>query len=334
MKILVFGQIYPDSFAKNILVTLRAMGHDAQAVTNPVFQTGRSISLLKVVNYANRVLPCLEQWPYRSLVRQAADFRPDLVLIPGEQPPPAVIRELKQKGRTTVVQWFPDALSNFGRHYVLAADYDAYFFNDEYIARFFRDKLKQRAYLLPEACNPMWHRRVELTAEDKERYGCDLTVAANLYWYRALIWEHFLDYDFKIWGAYAPRWLESPVRERYQNHYVAEEEKAKAFNAAKIVLNTMHFAVIEGFNARRFEAAGCGAFQIADWKPNLQEYFEPEKEIVTFRTLDELKEKVDYYLEHDRERQAIADRAYARAHDEHTHKRRLQRLLEVVFDGK
>ena len=334
MKISVFGAVYPDSFAKNILVTLQAMGHEARPVRSRWLEIDGSRFLGKAFNHLRLAAPRIEEWTYRPVISEAADFRPDLLIVAGEQPPPAVIRDLRRQTGTMVVQWFPDALANFGRQYVLASDYDAFFFKEAYIVRFFREKLLKRAYLLHEACNPMWHRRVDLTEGDKARYQCDLTVAANLYWYRALMLEHFLEYDLKVWGTNAPRWLMSPVRERYQHHYVAEEEKARAFNAAKVVLNTMHYAEIEGFNARLFEAAGCGAFQITDWKPELSRCFEPEKEVVTFQSMGELKEKVRYYLDHAEERQIIADQGYARAHREHTYERRLTRLLDLTFGGR
>ena len=92
----------------------------------------------------------------------------------------------------------------------------------------------------------------------------------------------------------------------------------------------MHYGEIQGVNCHLFEAADCGAFQIADWKPGLAELFEPEREIVTFRTRDELKEKVDYYLAHAEERREIADRAYRRAHREHTYEIRLRKMFDVL----
>jgi len=57
---------------------------------------------------------------------------------------------------------------------------------------------------------------------------------------------------------------------------------------------------------------------------------EPEKEIGTFRTRQELKERVDYYLAHPEERREIADRAYARTHREHTYEMRLQKMFEIL----
>jgi spore maturation protein CgeB len=295
------------------------------------FASTGSIRILKLMRYASHVVPSLEDWMLRALVRRAEVVKPDLILNIVGDVPPDVVRRVKEVSRGVIVLWYPDSVVNLGRGYALAADYDVYFFHDRYMVECFRDKLGKRAFLLPGACNPLWHRKVELSDEEKRFYGCDLTLAGNMYYYRALILERFMEFECKIWGVTYPRWLKSPVRRLYQNRYVAELEKAKAFNAAKIVLNVMHYGEIMGVNDRCFEAAGCGAFQIVDWKPNIAEFFEPEKEVVTFRTLGELKEKVRYYLEHEKERKEIADRAYERAHREHTYEKRLKRLLELAF---
>jgi spore maturation protein CgeB len=229
-----------------------------------------------------------------------------------------------------IAVWYPDSLVNLHRQYLLASDYDAWFFKDPYMVDMFRAKLGINAHYLPEACNPLWHRRVELNEADRRKYTCDLTVACSMYYYRARMLEEFKDYDLNIWGKIYPRWLDSPLRSQHRDVYVGEVEKAKAFNGARIVLNTLHYAEIVGVNCRLFEAAGCGAFQIADWRPGLAELFEPEREIVTFHTREELKERVDYYLNRPEERSKIADRAYARAHREHTYEVRLKKMFEVL----
>jgi spore maturation protein CgeB len=330
LKILVSGQFYPDSFGRNIAETARRMGHEvARVETTPLH---RHLNTLWVGFWmiAPRLFPALETRRQRKLVRAAREFAPDLILLTYGTLPPQVIRELRGVCSARIAVWYPDNLVNLGRQYLLASDLDAWFFKDPYIARILRDKLTLNAFYMPEACNNVWHRKVELSAEDQRKFGCDLVTASNMYYYRAKSLEPFRNYNLKIWGRSYPSWLSSPLRAVYQDIYVAEEEKARAFNAAKIVLNTMHYGEIEGVNCRLFEAAGCGAFQIADWKPALPDLFEPEREIVTFRTQQDLKEKVDYYLAHPDERQEIADRAYARAHQEHTYERRLEKMFEIL----
>ena len=330
LKILVSGQFYPDSFARNIAVTARHMGHKVTVVEDTPLHRHLRVLWAGFSTIVTKLFPKYEQRRQRRLVRAAEVFAPDLILLTYGTLPPSVVRQLRGACSGRIAVWYPDHLVNLGRQYLLASDLDAWFFKDPYMVRVFRDKLALNAFYLPEACNGLWHRRVELSAEDRRKYGCDLVTASNMYYYRAKSLEIFLNYDMKIWGKSYPSWLFSPLRAIYQDEYVAEEEKARAFNAAKIVLNTMHYGEIEGVNCRLFEAAGCGAFQIADWKPALSDLFEPEKEIVTFRTQQELREKVDYYLAHAEERREIADRAYVRAHREHTYDRRLEKMFEIL----
>lgn len=330
MRILISGRIYPDSFARNIAVAVEDMGHSV--VTVDPWPVRRRLGYAGEIlgEYLMRALPAFGRRRQRALARAAEEFQPDLVLISHGTLDPEVVREVRKVTPAKVAAWYPDSLANLGRQYLLASDLDAWFFKDPYMVDLFRAKLGLNAHYLPEACNPRWHRRVDLTDEDRRKYGCDLTSDCGMYYYRARILESLAGYDLKLWGTGFPFWLNSPLRARYTDQYVAELEKAKAFNAARIVLNTMCVGEIESVNCRLFEAAGCGAFQIADWKPGLPELFEPEREIVTFRTREELREKVDYYLARPEERQEIADRAYARAHREHTYEIRLQRMFEIL----
>ena len=330
MRVLISGNIFPDSFARNIAITLERQGHAVLTVEESTARLDQNSLRSKVWSTLARALPQVERRCHRALVRAAETFQPDLILAAHGLLPVEVVQEMKFTSDAKIAVWFPDHLVNLGRQYLLASNYDAWFFKDPYMVECFRAKLGINAHYLPEACNPLWHHRVELNETEKRMYGCDLTTACNMYYYRARILEMFADYDLRMWGKSYPHWLNSPLRSRYTDEYVGEIEKAKAFNGAKIVLNTMHYGEINGVNCRLFEAAGCGAFQIADWRPSLSDLFEPEHEIVTFHTREELKEKVDYYLTHPEERREIADRAYARSHREHTYEVRLKRMFEIL----
>ena len=330
MRILIFGNLFEDTFARNIVVTAEHMGHTALGVEESPMQKHHSRYLSSLRPVLANAFPSIESGRAKRLLKVVQTFQPDLVLACHGKLPPEVVKRIKDISAAKVAVWFPDHLVNLGRQYILAGSFDAWFFKDRYMAETFREKLELNAHYLPEACNPLWHRRVQPSSAEREKYGCDLCTASNMYYYRARILETFKDYDLKIWGKSYPSWLKSPLRNHYPGIYVAELEKAKAFNSEKIVLNTMHFGEILSVNCRLFEAAGCGAFQIADHKPVLPELFEPEREIVTFRTRAELKEKVDYYLARPEVRREIADRAYARAHREHTYERRIKKIFEVL----
>lgn len=330
MKILVVGPQFPDSFARNIVVTLERMGHQVTSAEGVRTRHHGNRLANGIWTCLHNALPSLEQGTFREVVRKAAGAHPDLALVTFAGLPPQVVGELKRVSGAKVVCWYTDPVTNLYRHYLLASDFDFVFLKEPFLVRVARDKLGLNAFYLPECCNAAWHRPIGLNAGDRKKYGCDLAAQGSLHYYRAQMLEPFADYDLKVWGRNCPAWLDSLVKKRYPGLFIAEGEKARAFASAKIVVNTLQCAEIDGVNCTLFEAAGCGAFQIADWKPSLPKLFEPELEIVTFRTRRELKEKVDYYLARPEERREIAARACARAHRDHTYEKRLEEIFKVM----
>jgi spore maturation protein CgeB len=330
MRILISGNSFSDSFARNIATTAQSMGHEVFGIDDSPAHRHLNVYWLSFWSVLPKIIPYLEDRRHSALLNLTEELQPDLLLITHGNIPPAVIERARHASSAKIISWYPDALVNLGRQYLLASPFDAWFFKDPYMVDVFKAKLGINAHYLPQACNSLWHRKVELNEADQRKYECDLCTAANMYYYRARLLEAFKNYNLKIWGNNYPNWIKSPARAHYQFIYVAELEKAKAFNCAKIVLNTMHFGEILGVNCRLFEIAGCGAFQIAEWKPALPGLFEPEREIVTFQTRKELKDKVDYYLAHPEERQTIADRSYARACREHTYENRLHKMFHIL----
>lgn len=55
---------------------------------------------------------------------------------------------------------------------------------------------------------------------------------------------------------------------------------------------------------------GAGGFVLSSYCAETAELFEEDKEIVMFKTPEELIEKTDYYLAHDAEREQIARAGY------------------------
>jgi spore maturation protein CgeB len=83
-------------------------------------------------------------------------------------------------------------------------------------------------------------------------------------------------------------------------------------------------------NLRLFEATGVGTLLITDWKKNLHEMFDPGKEVVAYRTSEECAEMIQYYLEHDEEREAIARAGQQRTLRDHTYSKRVQELVDII----
>ncbi|OMQ06242.1 hypothetical protein BW722_00750 [Lawsonia intracellularis] len=81
-------------------------------------------------------------------------------------------------------------------------------------------------------------------------------------------------------------------------------------------------------NQRVFDIPATGSFLITDWQQQMDTLFEPNKEVVSYREVGEIRELVQYYLTHPNQRKSIASAARQRVLAEHTWEHRLQTLLE------
>jgi hypothetical protein len=96
---------------------------------------------------------------------------------------------------------------------------------------------------------------------------------------------------------------------------------------SRIVLNRhIDAAAGRAGNMRLFEATGSGSCLLTDWKPNLGEFFDPEHEVVTFRSTEECMERIAWLLSHESERAAIAAAGQRRTLRDHSLSRRLLEL--------
>jgi spore maturation protein CgeB len=79
---------------------------------------------------------------------------------------------------------------------------------------------------------------------------------------------------------------------------------------------------------RNFEVPGCGGFLLTERVPHLERYFELDREVAMFDGVDDLIDKARYWMEHDDERQRVADAGYRRVLSEHTYDHRFAAIFE------
>lgn len=90
-------------------------------------------------------------------------------------------------------------------------------------------------------------------------------------------------------------------------------------------------------NIRMFEATGAETLLVTDAAPNLTQIFEPDKEVITYRNLEEALEKIKYYLANDEERKAIAHAGQQRTLQDHNSLLRAKEAATIfrrVLTGK
>lgn len=83
--------------------------------------------------------------------------------------------------------------------------------------------------------------------------------------------------------------------------------------------------------ARLFEIPGAGGFLLTQWAENMDLYYVPGVEVEVFRGVDELADKIRYYLDHPLERDSIAAAGFERTRRQHLYDDRLRQVLDFAM---
>jgi spore maturation protein CgeB len=326
MRVGVIGPTWPDSFAAHVIDALPNLGHEPVALGSS-FSVGNPYTSAAAM-VARNAVPALDERLQRRLARAALGAGCEVVISLEHRLMPAVVRQLRAGGIKTAM-WYPDALLNMGRQFMLLAPYDAVFVKEPHLVDRLRAVLGLPVYYLPEACNPRVH-RPHGTPAGTEPY---LVIAGNMYPSRILLLERLLaaGIPLRLYGGRFPRWAgPTPVRGAHTGRCVYGAEKAQVFRSATAVLNNLHPAEIYGVNARLFEAAGCGAAVLTEFRPALPELFAPGDEVLAFHDFDELVAQATRLLSEPGLSAKVGDAAAQRAHASHTYEQRLTVILDTL----
>ena len=315
---------------------------------------------LETVNYGHWLIPgrirakvpALDKWDMRRLnrllVEKAEVFRPDMVIVFGATNIyPETIAEIKRRFNPVTVNMIADFPLEFAFHVKSGPYYDFFFPSGTDGLMQYEKAGNTNGHWLPFGCDPELHKPVELTPEDKEKYGCDICFVGSNYSERAAVLEYLADFNLGLWGIGWERLpKDSKLRRHVRGGMLRPDEWVKAFSAAKIVLNivvrradiSQPFALSlkdEDFrmcNTRVFEILGCGAFQLVDSKADVLALFRGKEHIALFDydRPEQIAEIAGYYLAHPEEREMIAAAGRREALEKHTYKRRMEEMFSII----
>ncbi len=326
VRIGVVGPTGMDYFAENISDSLRRMGQVVIPL-GPAHAEHRGRLTRGAVMVARQALPRLDEKLQRRIVATALEAECEVVVNVDARLMPNAVTRLSRNG-IRVAFWFPDSVLTFGRELMLLAPYDALFFKDPHIVDRLQATLDAPVFYLPEACNPRWHRPLVPAGTEPH-----LIIAGTMRPGRVRLIERLMarGIPLKIYGAPVSRWLgESPMRAAHVGHPIWCEQKARIFRSAAGVLNPMHVAEFTGANARLFEAAGCGAAVLTEFRSCIPDLFDIGEEVLTFRDFDELVGHAVRLLGERGLAARLGDAAARRALRDHTYELRLAAILEKV----
>ncbi len=344
LKIMVVGPIYGGSLpiAGYCASALKKMGHQVDYVDNSkyndVFQSIPGITADK--NHQNQLRSMFISFLSEAVIARCAEFKPDLVLALAQAPLTEGSLQKLKENRIPTAMWFVEDFRFMNYWERIAPLYDFFFTIQR--NQFF-DKLAALGVgnfsYLPLAASPDIHRRLDVSKEETDAYGSDISFVGAGYHNRKFFFTGLLDFDLKIWGS---EWsVGLPLLGHIQRggEWIDTEESVKIFNASGININLHSSTYHEGVNPngdfvnpRTFEIAACGSFQLVDYRSEMSELFTIGKEIICFKDLNDAREKIRYYLNNPDLRKEISALGKERVLREHTYEHRMEKMLEFLFE--
>ncbi|MFB6356840.1 MAG: glycosyltransferase [bacterium] len=117
---------------------------------------------------------------------------------------------------------------------------------------------------------------------------------------------------------------------RYHGPVDLRTESPEVFANSKINLNIQRIYALDGLSDRVFNVMRSGGFLLTNHIPVMEELFEPGVHYDRYRTVNELKEKIDYYLTHESERLDIARNGQREVRKNHSIVERTKQLLKKL----
>lgn len=116
----------------------------------------------------------------------------------------------------------------------------------------------------------------------------------------------------------------------WQKGFAEPDEMIEIFNKSKIVLGFSTVGKNDDIyilKGRDFEVPLTGSFYLTGYHEELKEYFDLGKDIETYKSKEDLLEKVKYYLEHEIEREKIALFGYKKCFENYTAKASYEKVF-------
>jgi spore maturation protein CgeB len=247
----------------------------------------------------------------------------DVVLVfKGARLPPEDVRALRRRFGGRWVNWFPDDPHQLETSARLAPAYDCFFTHDSASVTRHRHA-GAAAYYLAFGCDPEYVR--PLPADG--RWRAPLVFVGSRDPVREPVLRELDELGLATWG---PGW---PRGALYGDDFV------RALCGAAVGVNVhQQFGARgdparygAGANMRVFELAAVGTPQLSDAKADIGRHFTPGREIILYRSVEELKARAHELIANEPLRHSLADAARERALREHTWRHRLEELLTVTL---
>jgi hypothetical protein len=125
---------------------------------------------------------------------------------------------------------------------------------------------------------------------------------------------------------------DSPLRARYHGPAWGKDLYTVYSSYSIVFHKNIDMAGNSASAKRLFEATGMGACVVTELGDNLEDLFQPEREIVTYSSLEECVDKIKYLIENPEDALKIGKSGQNRTLTEHTYERRVRQLKNYIIN--
>lgn len=101
----------------------------------------------------------------------------------------------------------------------------------------------------------------------------------------------------------------------------------QVFKQSRINLNISLRSIKSGIPLRAFDIMGSGGFLLSNYQADFLDDFIPGEDFAYYESKEDLLAKIDYYLTHEEERQAVAKNGHDKIAAGHTYRHRVREML-------
>ncbi len=339
LRILFLGENWFGSCARACCYALRRAGCDVQDIDIQTLMPQWRQPSNRVI--ARLLRPRIVREYNDLILDSAAHFRPDILLVfKGSFVQSSTLSELRSSG-VALYNYYPDTSpSAHGRHLTNSIRaYDCVFYTKKFWGASVPEGLEGRHMVyLPHGYDADVHLPLSLNSADTQLYGQNVLLVAGHTLEKERLLSALVQFRPHInLQIYGPRWTElarSPkLRPYIRGVPLYGRQYAKAIAASAICLGILSGkvrGVTQGdeTTTRSFEIPACGGFMLHVRTSELLEQYEEDHEVACFGSVEELAEKIDYYLAHPKERQAIARAGHLRCVPAYSYDRRMAEILD------
>ena len=178
---------------------------------------------------------------------------------------------------------------------------------------------------------------IVLSQAEKERFAAPLSFVGRPTARRAKLLDSIATEGLAVWGR---RWSKKPYQNNKKLLSCVREKKnvigmdlMKLYNATTLMVNILREPFVEVptiMSLQVFAVPASRVCLLTEWVEEIEDAFEPDVQLLTFRNPEEFQEKARRYSKDPSAARRIGEAGRRRCLAEHTHAHRAEHLLRVL----